>query len=209
MEIRKAYERFLSRHFYKYDKVFVSDLRLTYKPLASGSFSQKLGWAIRIEPPPRLSLQDPKNIEIVRPIYTIRFVAYYSYSGICDRVNTCKKRQISNLAISERVKIWHQRSFPYARVRIVGDKSYRADRPYMLPLGSGNEVCDSKTHGCFFLNNFRFFFSFRSLSCSCSIRVRFSASAKLSTAMARNTLSSISGHCQGKNRCEARIAPAT
>ena len=36
----------------------------------------------------------------------------------------CKKRQISNFASSERVKIWHQRSFPYARVRIVCDKSY-------------------------------------------------------------------------------------
>ena len=40
-----------------------------------------------------------------------------------------KKRQISNLAIGERVKICHQRSFPYARVRNVCDKSYRVDRP--------------------------------------------------------------------------------
>ena len=69
------------------------------------------------------------NINVLRPIYTIRFVAYDSYSGICDRVNTRKKRQISNFAISERVKTWHQRSFPYARVRIVYDKSYRVDGP--------------------------------------------------------------------------------
>ena len=43
--------------------------------------------------------------ELLRPIYTIRFVAYDSYSGICDRVNTRKKRQILNFAISERVNI--------------------------------------------------------------------------------------------------------
>ena len=67
-------------------------------------------------------------------------------------------------------------------------------RSYVLPLGSGKEVCDSTVLGCFFLNNFLFFFSFLTLSCSCSIRVRFSASAKLSTAMARNTLSNISEH---------------
>ena len=47
---------------------------------------------------------------------------------ICDRVNTHKKRQISNFAISGWVKIWHQRSFPYARVRILCDKSHRVDR---------------------------------------------------------------------------------
>ena len=32
---------------------------------------------------------------ILKPIHTIRFVAYDSYSRICDRVNTRKKRQIS------------------------------------------------------------------------------------------------------------------
>jgi hypothetical protein len=66
----------------------------------------------------------------------------------------------------------------------------------VFPLGSGNEEWDSSTAGDrFFLNSFLFFFSFLTLSCSCSIRVRFSASAKLSTAMARKTLSKISTHC--------------
>ena len=46
------------------------------------------------------------NQRMLRPIYTMRFVAYDSYSGICHRVNTRKKRQISSFAISERVKIW-------------------------------------------------------------------------------------------------------
>ena len=40
-----------------------------------------------------------------RLVCTIRFVSYNSYSGVCDQVNTRKKRQISNFAISERVKI--------------------------------------------------------------------------------------------------------
>ena len=56
------------------------------------------------------------------------FVAYDSYCGIRGRVNTHKKRLISNFAISERVKIWHQRSFSCARVRIVYDKLYRGER---------------------------------------------------------------------------------
>ena len=63
----------------------------------------------------------------LRPIFTIRFVACDSYSGICDRVNMPKKRQISNYAVKEGVKIWHQRSFPYARVRTVCHKSYCVD----------------------------------------------------------------------------------
>ena len=65
---------------------------------------------------------------MLRPIYTIRFVPLDFCSGICDRVNTRKKRQISNFTISKREESDISARF-IRQSRIVFDKSHRVDRP--------------------------------------------------------------------------------
>ena len=73
------------------------------------------------------------DVYFLRPIYTIRFVAYNSYSGVWKRAlmsdfHSFADGESWNLTFFTRVY-----SITYTRVRIVCDKSYRVDRPLNSP----------------------------------------------------------------------------
>ena len=76
-----------------------------------------------------------KSIANIRPIYTIRFVAYDSDPRVCDRINTRTNVTFQILPSTNEQKMWHQKmwhqhSLSYVRMTIVYDKyTIRVDRP--------------------------------------------------------------------------------